>query len=82
MEVQNNYVKHLHLIRRISTDNLVNNRLVAAIPLGCSFLAPVSEELFDGSPHLLHVKRCGRTDGHTRILHKIEKHGCIVVHAH
>lgn len=69
------YSKHLHFIRRISTDNFVNNRFIAATPLGSSFLTPVSEELFDGRPHLLHVKQRGRTDGHTSILCKIEKHG-------
>ena len=59
---------YLHCLRRISPEHFVNDWFVTHAPFLFSFFAPISEELFDGRLHFLHVKGSGRSDRHTGVL--------------
>lgn len=60
---------HSHTIRGVSPDDFVDDWLVAQVSLLRSCFAPISEKLFNGCPHFVHVEIRCRGNSHIGILH-------------
>ena len=60
---------HSHTIRGVSPDDFVDDWLVAQVSLLRSCFTPISEELFNGCPHFVHVEIRCRGNSHIGILH-------------